>query len=456
MKGKTAIHAKETSHYERLFEAFAGNGAGKSPVWLARLRSEAIARFSALGFPTMREELWKYTNVGPIREIPFQLSDGKQVAEFTQDDLAPFLFGEVAWPRLVFVNGIYSPALSLLPQIDRSKCAADEPSFVGSLAEAISRNSHLLEAHLARSVAFDRNGFTALNTAFLQDGALIYLTETAAIEEPVHLIFISAASNMSVASNPRNLIVLSPRARCRIIENHVSVNAKEKCLTNAVTEIILGEGASLEHYQFLNAGENHYHVATTEIVQKSKSNLASFSIVLGTHFARSNLNVTLAGEEIHTTLNGFYYTQDREHVDHQTLIDHRQPRGTSRQLYKGLAAGKSSAVFGGKIFVCEGAQKTDAEQINQNLLLSKEAAVDTKPQLEIFADDVQCTHGAAVGQLEEEALFYLKSRGLDSEEARRILCYGFANEVVEKIQIESFRTYLAGLLLENLKDGKKC
>ena len=432
------FNTKETSHYLRVFESFKNNGARKSPDWLNAIRLEAINRFSQLGFPTMRDEFWKYTNVNPIREISFQLDHGREAQKFGQDDLRPFLFGEVGWPRLVFVNGLYSEKLSLLPKVK-------EPSFVGSLNRALHANSPFLREHLAHYASFEQNAFTALNTALVQDGALVYLAAGHRMDEPLHLLLVSTASGEDIVSNPRNLIVLGSQAGCCVIESYVSLGTHKKCFTNAVTEIVLNESTALEHHKFLRAGSNHYHIATTQVTQKASSAFISFSIALGTLLARNNLNVILDGEDARCTLNGLYYVEGEEHIDNHTWIDHPRPRGTSRQLYKGLVSGRGSAVFGGKIFVHEGAQKRDGEQTNQNLLLSKQATVDTKPQLEIFADDVKCAHGAAVGQLEEKSLFYLKSRGISAEEARKILCYGFANEIIERIQIASFKAYLGEL-----------
>jgi len=310
-------------------------------------------------------------------------------------------------------------------------------------------SAHMLREHLAAHADYRGEVFTALNTASISDGAFIYIPQGKIVETPIHLLFISTARAASSISHPRTLIVAAQDAVATVIESYVSL-ADDLYFTNAVTEVVARAGAVLDHYRLQEESERGFHIGTTEVHQERGSNYSSCAISLGGEIARHNLNVALNGENITSTINGLYVATDRQHVDNHTTIDHQQPHCTSHQLYKGILDGKSRAVFSGKIFVREGALLTDAKQLNKNLLLSHEATVDTKPQLEIFADDVKCAHGATVGQLEDDELFYLASRGLTSERARALLTYGFAEDVISKIRLASARKQLDEIVLARL------
>jgi Fe-S cluster assembly protein SufD len=341
------------------------------------------------------------------------------------------------------VNGFYSQKLS-----DVSRLPAGVK--VGSLREAIAHEGKLLETYLGQSAGLEKNPFALLNTAFVQDGAFIYLGEGKAVPEPIHLVFISVAREGAILAQPRNLIVAGKGSRATVIETYAGLRA-ETYFTNVVTEMVLEEGASLDHNKFLRESTTAFHVGTTHVSQKSKSFLSSASVSWSGRIVRNNLQVILGAEETECLLNGLYVVSTDQHVDNSILIDHAKPRGTSNELYKGILNGKGTAVFNGKIIVREDAQKTDAHQVNKNLLLSEEATVDTKPHLEIFADDVKCTHGAAVGELDEEAIFYLKTRGITDTLARNILTYGFASDVIGRIKVSSIREELNRLLAERLQ-----
>ena len=409
--------------------------ASKIPPELVSLRQAAFSRFTELGFPTPREEEWKYTNVSPLLKNQFKFAIDQPVNGLSAEEIHSFRLSGLAGAQLVFVNGLYSSKLSHTGELPSGVRAA-------SLSEALIHDPGLVRPALARTASYDRNGFTALNTAFIHDGAFIHLSRNSICEKPIHLVFVTHSPSSPLISQPRNLIVLEPGSRAAVIESYYFLDGKAT-LTNAVTEIVLKEDASLDYYKVQRENvENGFHVATTGVRQDRNSRFSSFSISLGARLEREDLNVLLGAEGSECTLNGLYLVSDGQHIDHHTVIDHLKPQGTSRQLYKGILKGKSHAVFNGKVFVREDARKSDAEQMNKNLLLSEEATVDTKPQLEISNDDVKCTHGAAVGQLDEDALFYLKSRGLNDENSRDLLTHGFAADVINRARIDAVRMEL--------------
>jgi Fe-S cluster assembly protein SufD len=428
--------------YLATFEGFEKKVSAKDPAWIRSLRKGAIERFASLGFPTAKDEEWKYTRVEPIVNTPFQFalnpSDG-----VTLEKINAFSFGALQWPRLVFVNGFYSAKLSELSELSGK-------IKVSSLREAFLKEPERVEAHFGRYVNLEKNAFGALNTAFVQDGALIDLGRGEVVDEPIHLVFISVSPGGTVLSQPRNLMVAGAGSSATVIESYVSL-AAECYFTNAVTEIVLEEGARLDHNKLLRESENAFHIGTTHVCGKKGSFLSSSSVAWSGRIAKNQLRVLFDAEEGECVLNGLYVVSTGQHVDNSILIDHAKPRCTSNELYKGIVNGRGTAVFNGKIIVREDAQKTSAHQVNKNLLLSEEANVDTKPHLEIFADDVKCTHGAAVGQLDEEAIFYLKSRGLSEKSARNILTYGFASDVIQRIKVEPVRKEFVHLLAERLQ-----
>lgn len=413
-------------HYLSQFERLT---AAQGPSWLRVLREAAIARFAEIGFPTPREEDWKYTNVGPVVKTPFQPAVDRAADAAAARIVTELAGASPAGARLVFVNGLYSEALS-----SRGRLPAG--TKVESLSAAMARGDAELEGHLARHAAYDQNGFTALSTAFLRDGAFLHVPEGESLEEPIELVFLSSAGKGEIVAHPRTLVVCGRRSRASIVEIYASA-ADGTSFANAVVEVVLGDGARLEHVKLLRESDRAAHVATTQVVQGRDSIYKSSSIALRAGFARNSVNVVLAAEGAECSLDGLYVTGGEQFVDNHTAVEHRVPHGTSRELYKGILGGKSRAVFNGKVIVRPGAQKTDAQQTNKNLLLSDRAEVDTKPELQIHADDVKCAHGAAIGQLDPDALFYLKSRGLGELAGRRLLTYGFATEVIRRIGIAS-------------------
>ncbi len=423
------------------FSTFEKEAARRNPPWVLPLQRRAMARLDELGFPTLKDEEWKYTSVEPIVKNSYRFHFELYQDGLTPQKIQPFLFGQ-NWSRLVFINGLYTPELSFL-----SKKA--EGVRIESLREALSSHPELLKSRLAHYADDKSNAFTALNTAFIYDGALIWLPQGKVLEEPIQLLFISVSEGETGISQPRNLIVASEGSQATIVESYFSISGGTY-FTNAVTEVFLDRAAALNHYKIQCESEAAFHVATTQVSGQEQASFSSWVFSFGARLSRENLNVILEAEGANASLNGLYFVSGIQHVDHHTVIDHKKPRGLSRQIYKGILDGQSKAIFNGKIFVRPGAQKTDAHQTNKNLLLSQRATADTKPQLEIFADDVKCTHGAAVGQLEKEALFYVKSRGLGEESARSLLTYGFANEVTETVRIDSLREELNQWVLKRL------
>ena len=442
MKSSTVPRLDDTSGVLQTFEALKSKTNGYEPSWLCSVRKDAAARFSELNFPTVRDEEWKYTSVEPIVKNSFSFNFDASTNSPAKGKLETFLFGEADWNLLVFVNGIYSKELS-------SVTPRAEGIEIGSLAEALKSRPARLEPYLTRQVDFKSNKFTALNTAFLGDGAFIYIPKGKTIQKPVELLFISISEEEKIIAQPRNLLVLGEGSRAEVIESYVSLNVGPY-FTNAVTEIFLEPAASLDHYKIQRENPKAFHVATTEVSCERASAYQSYFFTFGAGLSRENLNVALRSEGASCLLNGLYFVSGTQHTDHHTAIDHTRPGATSSQTYKGVLSGEAKAVFNGKIFVRPLAQKTDAHQTNKNLLLSGRAAVDTKPQLEIFADDVKCSHGAAVGELDPSEIFYIRSRGISEEHARNLLTYGFAGEVIHTVKLEPVRSSLDRLVWQAL------
>jgi Fe-S cluster assembly protein SufD len=435
---------RETETYLAQFVELEKRLARRGPASLLPLRREAIARFAELGFPTTRDEEWKYTSVAPITRTAFQ--PARRESGAPSPERLPF--GQITRCRLVFVNGWLAPQLSTLEALPRGVT-------VRSLADALENDFGCVEAHLARGARCRDHAFVALNTALMEDGAFVRIALGAVVEEPIHLLFLGTAGDAPSVSHPRVLIVAEENSQATILESYAGVENRTDAgnrpyFTNAVTEIVAAENAVLDHYKTQRESEAAFHVATLWVRQARSSNFSSHSISLGGALVRNDITAVLGGPGIESTLNGLYVVGGRQHVDNHTAIDHANPHCNSHELYKGILDGHATGVFSGKIFVREDAQKTDAKQTNQNLLLSRDAVIDTKPQLEIFADDVRCTHGATVGQLDADALFYLRSRGIGEAEARGLLTYAFASDILGRIKVEPLRAALEDLLFAQL------
>src|SRR5262245_61008674 len=391
---------KEKDNIFSAYKLLARAREGRDPAWLANLRVKAGEAFESLDFPTTRVEEWKYTNVAPIFKIQYHESfDGvpNGLKGLSAGDIERVNLAESLECQLSFINGSFSRRLSKLANL----AAAPDGCVVSNLDQIPNEYDNVSRGHLAAYADYRDQTFTALNTASLGDGAFVYIPDGKAVETPIHLLFISAAER-PVASHPRVLIVAGAGAIATVIESYVSLG-EESYFTNAVTEVVAGEGAVITHYRLQQESERAFHVATTSAYQERASSYTSYAISLGAAIARHTLNVALTDENTETTLDGLYVVTGQQHTDSHTTIDHQKPRSVSNQLYKGILDGRSRAVFNGKVFVREAALLTDARQLNKNLLLSPDAHVDTKPQLEIFADDVKCAHGATVGQLEDRS-----------------------------------------------------
>jgi Fe-S cluster assembly protein SufD len=404
-----------------------------------RLRRSAIARFDEVGFPNPRTEDWRFTSVAPLLRHAFEpAAPGPH--GLSVNDLAG-LPGADAPCRLVFVNGFFAPDLSAIPTL---------PSGVrlGSLARTLEEAPEQAEAHLGRHARFDDNAFTALNTAFFRDGAFLSVPRGKVVEEPVHLLFVSvpAGGGTPPVCYPRNLVLAGSGSQAMLVEVYASLGAGTY-FTDAVTELVAEDGAVLDHCKVQWEGPGGFHFANTQLRQAHSSNVASLFAGLGGQWVRNEVRVLLDAEGCECTLSGLYRAADRQHMDNHTVIDHAKPHCASHELYKGVLDGQARGVFNGKIFVRQDAQKTDAKQTNQTLLLSDDATINTKPQLEIYADDVKCTHGATVGQLDAEALFYLRTRGVGREEARALLTYAFANDVLGRVKVPELRGRLQAALV---------
>lgn len=438
---------KEKSTYAESFRALLDRTGATEPPWVQRLRENAFARFEELGFPTPDREEWKYTNVAPIAKANFEPAStlARIPPALDAAQLEPFVYEESRRSQLVFVNGSYRSDLSSL-------AALPEGVVVMNIADALKEGTydHVVREQLARSADYNKNAFTALNTAFFASGAFLLVPSEVKVETPVHLLFISDGRQRHGFSSPRLLIVGQRDSSATVIESYVSTGEDDNYFTNAVAEIVLEDGAQLTHYKVQREGMDAFHVATTEATLGRSSVYKSTAVTLGARLSRYDINVAFDQVGAECWVDGLYIVTTGQHTDTHSLIDHRQPHCTSHQLYKGILDGKSRAVFNGKVFVHRDAQQTDAKQTNKNLLLSNDARVDTKPQLEIFADDVKCAHGAAVGQIDEEELFYLETRGLHPHLARNLLTYGFAEEVIARIGIDSIRAQLDEAVLHRL------
>lgn len=423
-------------HYLSIFNRLDQNGSRAG--WLRELKRAAAVSFEEQGFPSTKREEWKHTSVEPITSIRFETADGAARAA-SGEELHYASFTDPAYNRLVFINGLFSPELSLL--------RATPPAVrIASLARALAEDSALVERYLDRYASHREGGFVALNTAFVEDGALLWIPRGRILEEPIYLIYVSVETAAPVVSYPRNLLVFEEGSQGRVVESYVGLG-KNVYFNNAVTEIVAKENSIVDYYRLQREAAGAFHVGRVAAQLGRNCNFTSQTITLGGALVRNDLTAVLDGEGAECALNGLYLVEGQEHVDNYTRIDHVKPHGTSTELYKGILSGKGRAVFNGKIVVHKNAQKTDARQSNKNLLLSAGAVVNTKPQLEIRADDVKCSHGSTIGQLDRDALFYLRSRGLDLATARSLLSYAFASDVVGRVKIPPMRARLDDYLL---------
>ena len=421
------------THWQTAFAARVGRD---EPQWLAPMRRTAMASFGALGFPTPALEDWHYTSLSSIADVPFAI-DGASSTTTVADLTAHMINAE--WPTVVLLNGVYSPSLSSMDSLPAGL-------QVMNLAGAWREQPAMLEKHFGK-VALGEHAMTALNTGLMQDGVVVYVPKGVVSETPIHILHVADAAAAATATFPRTLIVAEQHAKATVLESFVAL-ANVPYFTNHVAEVVVGENATVTHTKIQREADLATHVSTTEVHQARDSHYVNFSMAVGSKLSRTNVYTVLDGENCGATLNGLYLGTGAQHTDHQTRIEHAQPNCFSRELYKGVLDDSSRAVFNGKVYVHPIAPKTDGKQSNHTLLLSPDARIDTKPQLEIFADDVKCTHGATVGRMDEAGLFYMKSRGVPAETARKLLTYAFAADVLETIENETLKQALEQLTLE--------
>jgi Fe-S cluster assembly protein SufD len=397
--------------------------------FLERIREDARQRFSVLGYPTTRDEDWRFTSVAPIARTKFQ--PGKPADAWSMDEAG-------SGYALCFYNGHFLPFASKLP-----------PGVeVASLAEVLRSEPETVQPYLGRYAKYDNQAFVALNTASFEDGAFVRIGKGVALDAPIYLTFVSKAGDEPAVSHPHNLILVGSNSQATFVETYLGM-AGQPYFTNAVTELAAGDNAAIDHYKLQTEAAQAFHVATLQVQLGRDTTFSSHSLSFGGALVRNDVNAVLS-EGSECTLNGLYLVDGEQHIDNHTTIDHAKPHGASHELYKGILDGKSSAVFNGKILVRKDAQKTDAKQTNKNLVLSEDAVINTKPELQIFADDVRCTHGATIGQLDAEGIFYLQSRGIGLADARNLLITAFARDIVDRIKVQPLRERLERMLLEKL------
>jgi Fe-S cluster assembly protein SufD len=412
-----------------------------APAWLRDLREAAFARFSAEGFPTTRDEDWRFTNISALVRTPFRLARGS-AHPFTVSDLVQWRM-EGAAARLVFVDGRFEPQLSNWGELPKGVT-------INGLAKEIATRPDAVAAHFGRYVNIERDAFCALNQAFAEDGAYVHVGRGVVVEQPIHLLFISTSAGSPAMTHPRNLIVVEDQGQASIIEDYISHGDETLAFSNAVTELVAGGGANVQHTMIEREHLKSFNFSTLRIHQARSANVASHSLLLGGAIVRNNVHPVLAGEGGECVINGLFIGAGHQHLDNYMLVEHASPHCASRQFYNGILDDHAHGVFHGRIVVHKDAQKTDAKQTNRNLLLADDAQIDTKPQLEIYADDVKCTHGATIGQIEENALFYLRSRGISEMEARRLLLEAFAGECIDRMKPGAARDYTESVVFERL------
>ena len=428
------------SAYVDAFAAARASLPGQGVGWLDTLRTQAIERFGEAGFPTPRDEVWKFTNLRPLTRQTFSLAP-RQENSVTLDDVSPHLPDGLACHRMVFVDGHFRADLSEL---------VDLPPGVhlASLAQTLDTDADSLKAYLSN----DGGSPAALNAAFMADGAVLIIDENIKLDRPVHLLYLSTASDHAQVNHPRNLIVARAESQATVIESYAGADGAY--WTNTVTEVTVESKASLKHIKIQNEGAASFHLAATRTRIAAGASYDSFTAQLGARLARNEISASLDGEDGACWLKGLFLGRGKQHLDNTTLVDHALPNCHSDEYYKGVLDGDAHGVFQGKIIVRPDAQKTDAHQLSNNLLLSETAQVDTKPELEIYADDVQCSHGAATGELDEDALFYMRSRGIDGREAQRMLVEGFIGEIVDTIDLPELTAHMERAVKAWLEQGK--
>ncbi|HEX3890631.1 MAG TPA: Fe-S cluster assembly protein SufD [Verrucomicrobiae bacterium] len=442
------------SAVEPIVRQFNGAESASQPKWLAPVRKAGLTSFADQGFPTLHDEDWRFTNVAPIEKLTFTPAKEIPVNGAETKVLGEAAFAKLPGSRLVFVNGFFSAKLSSLVKIPGGVRIESLAAALNSGAGFQPANGQdarsTIEKHLGKYAHTAGNAFAALNQAFFTDGAFIFVPQGVEVAGPVQLIYISSAKNSGETILPRNLIIAEANSKLTVVESYISTG-NVAYFTNAVTEILAGENAAVEHVKLQDESASAFHVATSAGEFGRASTVTVHSFALGAKLSRNNIRTKLAGEGLECILNGLYLTKDEQLADHHMIVEHAQPHCASHEYFNGILDDKSKGVFHGRIYVHPIAQKTDAKQTNKNLLLSDDATADTKPQLEIYADDVKCTHGATIGQLNDESIFYLRSRGIDTPTAKRMLIHAFAGEIIERVKCAPVREELDKLIWDRLE-----
>ena len=438
---RTKIDPRES--WTTSFSTFLDQRADE-PEWLTERRREGLDRFHALGFPTKRDERWKYTDVAPLARSFFKQARAESVTAVSEEALGRYTFWDESAARLVFVNGLYAPHLS------RRRDLPDGVRVM-PLSDALGDDeaAKIVASHLGRHASHENHAFRALNTAYFTDGAFIQVPRGVVVERPIHVLFVNAPCVEPVASHPRVLVHAAESAQATVIEQYGALGGHDT-FTNPVTEVVLEANAQVAHDLIQRENESTWHVGTVLAEQARDSVFRSCVVTVGGRLVRNDTDAVHGGTGCETHLDGLYITRGRQHVDNHTIVDHAFPHGQSHELYKGIMTDRSTGVFNGKVVVREGAKGTDAHQNNRNLLLSDDADIDTKPELEIYHHDVKCSHGATIGQLDADAMFYLRSRGLPKHEAKRLLTFAFASDVVDRVRIPAIRDRLREFLAQRM------
>jgi Fe-S cluster assembly protein SufD len=434
------VQEKEGTYLESFGRLENALNAG-APAWLPKIRSAAIESFAELGFPTTHDEEWIYTSVTGISTTPFE-PVRVELTPALKKEIEALPLADLDCDRLTFMNGTYVPELSKLGKLPKGV-------RIASLADALKSDGTRIQQHLGRYADAKDHAFVALNTAFFEGGAFVEIPKGAVLEKPLHILQVSVGSKHPTASHPRNLLIVGETAQASFIETFVSLGAGST-FTNTVTEIVAADGAIVDYTKVQQEDDAAYHYARIQAHLGRAANVTTHSIQLGGLLTREEVRTVLDGEGAESRLDGLYVISGKQHVDNHTVIDHAKAHCPSHEVYKGVLDGKAQGVFNGKILVRPDAQKTDSKQSNKNLLLSEDAVINTKPQLEIYADDVKCTHGATVGQIDPEAVFYLRSRGIGEDEAKKLLTFAFANDVIERIKYQPLRERLVERLYARL------
>jgi len=425
------------------FEAFEARLNGHASLPIHSVRKEAIEAFKALGVPGPKNEEYKYTNLGKALETAFDFSKAPQKSELTSEQVAKYYIPELDANQLIFINGKFSQELSNI------KSPKDQ-LVIKNLADAFAEDQDTIDQFFSKQADFKKDAFVALNTAFSHDGCFIHVPKNTVVDKPIAMYFINDSSAGQSFNNPRNLFLIEQSSEVTFLEDF-NTEGDNESLTNIVTEIVVEKNANVEYYKLQNNKDTAYHIGTTQVYQARDSRFSAYTFTLNGAMIRNNLNIVVDGEGCESNMYGLYLLNGNTHVDNHTEVDHVKPNCVSNELYKGILDDKSHGVFNGKVFVRQEAQKTNAFQSNKNILMSDNTIMNSKPQLEIWADDVKCSHGCTTGQLDEEGLFYLRTRGLSEESARAMMLYAFAVDVLSTVKLDPLKTFLEDLISERLQ-----